>query len=299
MDDTSTATLPETEFELHGGRGRFNALFFRVMGPYLERRLHGRKQRLFAGLPQEVVEIGTGVGANLPYLPAGARLVAIEPNRYMHGRLRAEASRYGLELDLRERMAEKTGLPDQSVDSVISSLVLCSVQEPDAVLAEIRRILKPGGTFRFVEHVVAESGTPTRAVQRTPPSTVGLDVRRLLVRTRPGRRRARRRFRPRHRGALSAPHPVPAVQPSDRGGSRGLRCGQRAPRRRRAIAIPISARPTTRTIGPTVAHTEEPLIAEPGSTLNPCRVHTSPAPVRMTPGTRNGQMRFTTLSLRR
>ncbi|WP_426518251.1 class I SAM-dependent methyltransferase [Diaminobutyricibacter sp. McL0618] len=84
----------------------------------------------------------------------------------MHGRLRAEASRYGLELDLRERMAEKTGLPDQSVDSVISSLVLCSVKEPDAVLAEIRRILKPGGTFRFVEHVVAEDGTPTRASQR-------------------------------------------------------------------------------------------------------------------------------------
>jgi ubiquinone/menaquinone biosynthesis C-methylase UbiE len=166
MDDTSTATLRDAEFELHGGRGRFNAVFFRTMGPYLERRLHSRKQRAFAGLPQEVVEIGPGVGANLPYLPAGGRLVAIEPNRYMHARLRAEASRYGVELFLHERMAEKTGLPDQSVDSVISSLVLCSVREPEAVLAEIRRILRPGGTFRFVEHVVAKSGTPTRAAQR-------------------------------------------------------------------------------------------------------------------------------------
>ena len=88
MDDTSTATLPETGFELHSGRGPFNARFFRAMGPYLERRLHSRKRRVFAGLPQEVVEIGSGVGANLRYLPAGGRLVAIEPNRYMHDRLR-------------------------------------------------------------------------------------------------------------------------------------------------------------------------------------------------------------------
>jgi len=63
-------------------------------------------------------------------------------------------------------MAEQTGLPAHSADTVISSLVLCSVTDPDAVLAEIRRILRPGGTFRFVEHVVAPEGTPTRASQR-------------------------------------------------------------------------------------------------------------------------------------
>lgn len=153
-------------FELHPGRGRFNAAFFRMMAPYLERTLRPRKARLFAELPSEVVEIGSGVGANLPYLPSGATLVALEPNRYMHGRLREAARRRGVRLELHQRTAEQTGLADRSVDAVISSLVLCSVEDPEAVLSEVRRILRPGGTFRFVEHVVAPAGTATRAAQR-------------------------------------------------------------------------------------------------------------------------------------
>ena len=71
-----------------------------------------------------------------------------------------------MHLDLRDRVAEHIDLPDHSVDSVISSLVLCSVTDPDRVLAEIRRILRPGGTYRFVEHVAAPAGTPTRVLQR-------------------------------------------------------------------------------------------------------------------------------------
>ena len=166
MTQTITATSSETGFEQHALRGRFNAAFFRVMDPYVEWKLRSRKQRVFAGLPREVVEIGPGVGANLRHIPAGSTLVAIEPNRYMHGPLRDAAQRYGVQLDLCERMAEQTGLPDNSADAVISSLVLCSVSDPEAVLAEVRRILRPGGTFRFLEHVVARAATPTRAAQR-------------------------------------------------------------------------------------------------------------------------------------
>ncbi|HEY4267219.1 MAG TPA: methyltransferase domain-containing protein [Galbitalea sp.] len=164
-----TSTIPTTgaaEFRNHRVRGRFNAAFFRVMEPVLESSLGERKQRLFAGLRERVVEIGPGVGANLRYLPAGSTLVAIEPNRYMHAQLRAEAKRRGVRLDLREALAERTGLPTGSIDCVISSLVLCTVHDPVEVLAEIRQILKPGGTFRFVEHVAAEAGTVTRAAQR-------------------------------------------------------------------------------------------------------------------------------------
>ncbi|WP_025156406.1 class I SAM-dependent methyltransferase [Leifsonia aquatica] len=153
-------------FEQHAVRGRFNAAFFRALDPVLQRSLRAHKERVFADLPDDVVEIGAGVGANLRYLPAGAALIAVEPNRAMHGPLGAAARERGVDLDLRERMAEHTGLPDGSADAVISSLVLCSVREPAAVLAEIRRILRPGGSFRFVEHVVAAPGTPTRAAQR-------------------------------------------------------------------------------------------------------------------------------------
>jgi SAM-dependent methyltransferase len=162
----TTPTHSATGFELHSRRGPFNAAFFRVMGPYLERSLRARKRRVFADLPHEVVEIGAGVGANLPYVPVGGTLVALEPNRYMHDRLRAAAHRHDIRLDLRERMAEQTGLLDHSVDTVISSLVLCTVDDPAPVLAEIRRILRHGGTFRFVEHVVARRGTATRLAQR-------------------------------------------------------------------------------------------------------------------------------------
>jgi SAM-dependent methyltransferase len=180
MNTTATNTTPAsppgmnpsgparqgTEFQAHPARGRFNAVFFRVMGPYLGWHLRKRKRRVFADLPDEVVELGSGVGANLGYLPARATLVAVEPNPHMHPRLRAAAARHGIRLDLRERIAEHTGLADRSVDTVISSLVLCSVADPAAVLAEVRRILRPGGTFRFVEHVVAQPRTPTRLLQR-------------------------------------------------------------------------------------------------------------------------------------
>ena len=104
----------------------------------------------------------------------------------MHGRLRDAAHRHGVQLDLRERMAEQTGLPDDSADTVISSLVLCSVQDPAAVLAEVRRILRPGGTFRFLEHVVAAARHADPRRPADPASPVGLDLRGLLVRTRPG-----------------------------------------------------------------------------------------------------------------
>jgi SAM-dependent methyltransferase len=155
-----------TTFEVHRARGPFNAAFFSAIGPIIEGGLRPYKERVFADLPRTVVEIGSGVGANLPYLLPGSTLVAVEPNVPMHRRLRAAADRRGVQLDLRDRVAESTGLPDGSVDCVISSLVLCTVSEPAGVLAEVRRILRPGGTYRFVEHVAARAGTPTRFLQR-------------------------------------------------------------------------------------------------------------------------------------
>ena len=95
-----------------------------------------------------------------------ARLIAIEPNPYMHARLRRAARRRGVDLEIRSVVGERIDLPDGSAEAVISSLVLCTVSDPDAVLAEIRRILRPGGRFSFAEHVVARRRTPTRWSQR-------------------------------------------------------------------------------------------------------------------------------------
>jgi SAM-dependent methyltransferase len=156
----------EAEFESHPGRGRFNAAFFRGMDAYIDWHLHKHKAPVFADLPETVVEVGPGVGANLSYLAPGTHLLAIEPNPYMHGPLRRAAARRGVELEIRSVLGERIDLPDNSAEAVISSLVLCMVSDPGVVISEIRRILRPGGSYRFVEHVEARPGTPTRWVQR-------------------------------------------------------------------------------------------------------------------------------------
>ncbi|GAC1591991.1 MAG: class I SAM-dependent methyltransferase [Acidimicrobiales bacterium] len=153
-------------FEPHAGRGRFNAAFFKVMDGYINWHLRDHKARVFADLPQTVVELGSGVGANLRYLPQGGRLVAIEPNPHMHSMLAKAAMRNGVELEIRDVVGERIDLPDDSVETVISSLVLCTVSDPAQVLAEVRRILRPGGRYAYVEHVAAREGTLTRGLQR-------------------------------------------------------------------------------------------------------------------------------------
>ncbi len=153
-------------FSANPVRGRFNSAFFSVMGGYIDWHMRKRKAKAFADLPPNVVELGSGVGANLRYLPTAAHLIAIEPNPYMHARLRRAARRRDVELEIRSVVGERIDLPDGSVETVISSLVLCTVPDPVAVLAEIRRILRPGGRFSFAEHVVAKPRTPTRWSQR-------------------------------------------------------------------------------------------------------------------------------------
>ena len=158
--------MTDTEFKTHPVRGPFNALFFWLTAGLFDRLLGSRKRRLLADLPDTVVELGSGVGANLRYLTPGSRLIALEPNPAMHRRLRREARRRGVLLDVRQVPAERTDLPDESTDVVVSSLVLCTVGDVDQVLAEVRRVLRPGGRFVFMEHVAAADGTALRRLQR-------------------------------------------------------------------------------------------------------------------------------------
>jgi len=149
-------------------RGRLNAAVLRTSGAYGHLMMGRRKRRLFAGLPPTVAEIGPGTGANLRYYRPGTQLIAIEPNRHMHAPLRKAAQRYGIELELRDEGADAIGLPGASVDAVVSTLVLCTVPDPAATLREVRRILRPGGRFLFLEHVRAGRSHPVlRMVQRS------------------------------------------------------------------------------------------------------------------------------------
>ena len=165
MTDTTPFVHAEPARWPHPRRAWANAKFFESMDSYSHRRLGARKKVLFADLPPAVVELGSGAGASMRYLEPGSRLVAIEPNPHTHDALRRNAARYGIDLEIRDDPAESTGLPSASVDAVISTLVLCTVEDPAASLAEVRRILRPGGRFVFIEHVGSGSG-PIRAVQR-------------------------------------------------------------------------------------------------------------------------------------
>jgi SAM-dependent methyltransferase len=151
----------------NGARSGFNAWFFDRLDRYINHLSRAHKESAFAGIEAgTVVEIGAGTGANIRYLPAGTRLIAIEPNLRMHDRLRRRCRRAGIDLTIVAGGAEVIPLADGSVDEVICSLVLCTVSDTDQVLAEIQRVLKPGGRFRFVEHVVAPQRGARRAVQR-------------------------------------------------------------------------------------------------------------------------------------
>jgi SAM-dependent methyltransferase len=124
------------------------------------------KRALLTPLAGTVLEIGPGGGNNLPFLRRDVRWIGVEPNPFFHERLRARGARLGIDVDVRGAIGEALPAADNSIDAVISTLVLCSVRDPEATLREIRRVLRPGGRFVFVEHVAAPHGTGLRIVQR-------------------------------------------------------------------------------------------------------------------------------------
>ncbi len=157
--------VDETAFD-HGAISRFNAWFFNAFERYINSISRTHKARAFDGLSGDsILEIGAGTGANMRFLPGDAHLYAVEPSLRMHRKLREKADRAGIQLTVLGTRAEEIPLPDNSVDEALASLVLCTVEDPERVLSEVRRVLKPGGAFRFVEHVAAAPGTLRRRLQ--------------------------------------------------------------------------------------------------------------------------------------
>jgi SAM-dependent methyltransferase len=160
--------LPGTSSLAHrnGWHDRFLAWFMARSDGKYDALVEGRKRALLAGLSGTLVEIGSGTGPNLRYLPSDLRVLALEPNPFMHHHFLREARRRERSVDLILGDAEALPFPDESVDAVLSTLVLCSVGGLDRALREIHRVLKPGGRFIFVEHVGARPGSWLRRVQR-------------------------------------------------------------------------------------------------------------------------------------
>jgi ubiquinone/menaquinone biosynthesis C-methylase UbiE len=113
-----------------------------------------RRQWNMVGPADRVLEIGVGAGANFDFYPAGASVVAVDLGEKMIALARAKAARSGRsDLALRVMDAQHLELPDNEFDAVAASFVFCSVPDPARALSEMNRVLKPGGTAVFLEHV--------------------------------------------------------------------------------------------------------------------------------------------------
>ncbi len=156
-------------------RDRFFARFWSHLADGVDATFRSHKDAALVDLPLRIVEIGPGLGANLSRYPRGARVLAFEPNRAMHEGLNDAAEAAGVELDITTVDLRVAGLEGNSVSVVVSTLVLCSVGDQASMVAEIHRILEPGGRFLFVEHVAAEGPVVRRLQQaiRRPWGLIG------------------------------------------------------------------------------------------------------------------------------
>jgi ubiquinone/menaquinone biosynthesis C-methylase UbiE len=130
----------------------FAALYDRAMAATEDAGLRDARHELLAGARGRVLELGAGTGANLDHYPdAVTELVLTEPEEPMAKRLRPRAGAASVVV----APAEELPFADASFDTVVSTLVLCTVRDPQAAMAEIRRVLKPDGRLLLFEHVRA------------------------------------------------------------------------------------------------------------------------------------------------
>jgi ubiquinone/menaquinone biosynthesis C-methylase UbiE len=160
--------------DIHGGgegkRGHpiFAALYDRMATSAERRWMGGRRRRLLAGASGAVLEIGGGTGANLPHYRDVDLVTVAEPDPFMRKRLSQKLADARVPVEVSEAGAEALPFPDGSVDTVVSTLVLCTVPDQGSALDEIRRVLRPGGRLLFIEHVRAE-GSAARWQDRLEP----------------------------------------------------------------------------------------------------------------------------------
>ncbi|RFU37448.1 class I SAM-dependent methyltransferase [Actinomadura logoneensis] len=157
--------------EGRGGHPLFARCYARMI-PLLDQRLAPTRADLLRGLRGEVIEVGAGTGSTFPYYPAEvARVLAVEPEPRLREAAEDAARRASPQVEIVAGTAERLPAADASFDAAVTSLVLCSVPDQAAALAELRRVLRPGGELRFFEHVRAATAG-RRRVQKVLDATV-------------------------------------------------------------------------------------------------------------------------------
>ncbi|MDA0167730.1 class I SAM-dependent methyltransferase [Solirubrobacter taibaiensis] len=148
---------------------RFARVYPAVAARADKRGAAGHRQRLVEGLAGRVVEVGAGNGRNFVHYPPGVtEVVAIEPEPTL--RALAEGAETAVPVRVLDGVAEALPFADGELDAAVVSLVLCSVPDQGRALAEIRRVLRPGGALRFYEHVIPQR-QPKRGLFRAADAT--------------------------------------------------------------------------------------------------------------------------------
>jgi ubiquinone/menaquinone biosynthesis C-methylase UbiE len=151
-----------TELQVSRPSATWMRIFALVYNPFLWlgeiAGMRNLRRAVLGNAGGRVVEIGAGTGLNVEHYPDEVdELVLTEPDAAMRRRLTRRLQRNGRVARIVDAPAERLPLADASVDTVVSTLVLCTVPDPERTLGEIARVLRPGGQLLFLEHVRASS----------------------------------------------------------------------------------------------------------------------------------------------
>lgn len=141
-----------------------NYIFPRVLNSFMSSgQFKKQRKKLLESVGGEILEIGFGTGLNLEFYPEHVRkITAIDPNAGMNQVAQRNIKKSGIEVDSRILSGENLPIEDRSFDTVVCTWTLCSIPDAQRALREVKRVLRPGGRFFFVEHGLA----PDPAVQK-------------------------------------------------------------------------------------------------------------------------------------
>jgi ubiquinone/menaquinone biosynthesis C-methylase UbiE len=134
------------------------------------KRLRAARARVCEALDGSVLEVGFGTALNVPYYPAGVtEVVAIEPSRVCKRIAEPRIAKTAVTVQYGGLTGERLDLPSDEFDALLSTWTLCTIPNVDAALAEMRRVLRPGGSFHFIEHGYSPDPNVARWQARIEP----------------------------------------------------------------------------------------------------------------------------------